>query len=426
MDNTSQNAFRSTSQQDVPRLSGGKGKRLWIFGAIGIAVLVSIIVSLLPWLRSGDSVHAAELRFGKVDSGAFVVDTSGYAQVVAARAPMLFAAADGSVRFSVETGQTVKANEVLAVMDSPALQAQLLQEQSAMDAARAEANRQRVANQRAILEKQRASDQAQIALTAAIREQTRAERAFALKAMSEVDYLRAKDAREAAEISVRHAKRDVALEQQALSLELQNRESLVQRQASVVAALQNQVNLLTMRAPFDGVVGTRVAAERAQLAKDAPVLSILDLSQFELDLNLGEIYSPLLQAGLSAVVSHEGKQIQASVKSVSSEITNGQVTVRLRFAESSPVGLKQNQRLLTRIEFERRTQALSIPRGVYLDQLGGKTIWLKQGNLLLKTPIEIGAIGADRVEVLKGLKAGDEVVLSAIETRPEQVQVYLH
>jgi HlyD family secretion protein len=425
--NPNSNPFRDTRAQDQQRavIPHQRSKRYLLIAAFVISAIASAWL-LAPWLRAGAGVSSNTLRFAEVSAGVFVADTSGYAQVVAARAPMLYAVAEGSVRYQVEPGQSVQQGDVLALIDSPALQANLAQEQSAMDAAVAEADRQRVANQRALLEKQRSRDQAVIAETAALREQQRAERAYALQAISEVDFLRAKDALAAARITVQHANRDMSLEQQSLALELNNRISLVARQRSIVEALQTQVAALSIRAPFAGVVGNRAAAERAQLGKDAAVISVVDLGEFELDLSVGEIYSPLLRTGLQANIERDGKNYAGIVRSVSPEVINGQISLRVRFQDGKPKDLKQNQRLLTRIEFERRERALSMPRGAYLDELNGKSIWLRRERVLQRVPIEIGAIGAERVEVLNGLKAGDVVVVSSVEAKPEQSQLYLH
>jgi HlyD family secretion protein len=429
MDNETQSrssAFGSTAQQDRPRDQRKKSRWLWPTLAIGLAAIVWAISAIAPWFQAGASVRASELQFGTVTRGAFVADVSGYAQVVAARAPTLFAPAAGSVRYQVEPGQQVRTGDVLAVIDSPSLLATLAQEQSALDAARAEAGRQRVANERAVLEKTRARDQAGILLTAAKRERERAERAYAVQAISQVDYLRAQDAFDAAQLTLKHADRDIALERQALRLELDNRESLVRRQSFLVDALEEKRKALEIRAPFDGVVGTRAAAERAQLLADAAVISVVDLSQFELDLAVGELYAPLLTPGLSAEVEHEGAKLKADLKGVAAEVIGGQVTLRLRFVDQMPASLKQNQRVLTRVELSRTSDALMVPRGAYLSDFNGKAIWRKRGNQLERTPIVLGAIGADLVEIQSGLQVGDTVVLSNVKTKPEQQQLYLH
>jgi HlyD family secretion protein len=329
------------------------------------------------------------------------------------------------VRYHVEAGQAVQKDQLLASIDSPALQASLLQEQSALDAARAEADRQGVANQRAILEKQRALDDARIAQTAAKRERTRADRAFELKAISEVDFLRAQDALAAADIQVAHGEKDVLLERSALALELRQRQSLVAQQNARVQALQVQAHALQMRAPFAGLVGALAASERAQLAQDAPVLALVDLGALELSLSLSEIYGAQLKAGLGAAVDYEGNTLRGEVRSVAAEVSGGQIALRIRLQDPLPAGLKQNQKLLARVEFERREQALSIARGAYLDELAGRAIWVRVGDRIERRSLEIGAIGAERVEVLRGLQAGDSVVLSSVKAEPNQTEIVL-
>jgi HlyD family secretion protein len=395
--NKPHDAFRNTTATDIRVAPAGRNLKPFIVAVAAVAVLALLASLIWPMLRAGSGIKASELRFGKAESGFFSADASGYATVVAARAPTLYAAAAGSVR----------------------------QEQSALDAARAEADRQGVANQRAILEKQRALDDARIAQTAAKRERTRADRAFELKAISEVDFLRAQDALAAADIQVAHGEKDVLLERSALALELRQRQSLVAQQNARVQALQVQAHALQMRAPFAGLVGALAASERAQLAQDAPVLALVDLGALELSLSLSEIYGAQLKAGLGAAVDYEGNTLRGEVRSVAAEVSGGQIALRIRLQDPLPAGLKQNQKLLARVEFERREQALSIARGAYLDELAGRAIWVRVGDRIERRSLEIGAIGAERVEVLRGLQAGDSVVLSSVKAEPNQTEIVL-
>jgi HlyD family secretion protein len=128
---------------------------------------------------------------------------------------------------------------------------------------------------------------------------------------------------------------------------------------------------------------------------------------------------------LGATVEHEGKVLRGEVRSVAAEVSAGQIALRIRLNEALPAGLKQNQRLLARVEFERREQALNIPRGAYLEELAGKAIWVRKGDAIERRSIEVGAIGADRVEVLRGLSAGEEVVLSSVIVQGQQQKIVL-
>lgn len=417
---TADHGFRDTRQQD--QLLVHAAQRPWwlqprtlLLAAAVVLVVVFLIRPIWRFLGAGDTASRSALRFATVEAGSLASEASAYGRVVAAMAPTLYAATAGTVVFKVEAGAQVQAGTVLAEVDSPELRNRLQQEQQALDSAQAEADRQRVANRRAELAKAREVEAARNVLTAAEREWQRAERAWAVQAMSEVDHLRAGDALQAAGVAFKFAERDLALERDALALELRNRQSQVSRQQLAVDEVQRQVQALSITAPFAGVVGTRLVADRTSVAANTGVLSVVDLTQLELEVPVAEIYAGKLVPGLDAELDHNGQRFPATVRTVSPEIVAGQFSVRLAFGEPSPPDLKQSQRVLARIALERREQTLSVARGGFLDQSGGRYAWKLEGDELVRTPIELGVMAADRVEILSGLTAGDQIVISPID-----------
>src|SRR3546814_4379920 len=68
-------------------------------------------------------------------------------------------------------------------------------------------------------------------------------------------------------------------------------------------------------------------------------------------------------------VTSNGKTYKAEVSAVSPEVVNGEVNARLRFAEGQqPPGLRQNQRLSSRIVLDTRKNVLMVERGPFLEQ----------------------------------------------------------
>jgi HlyD family secretion protein len=424
--------FRDTRAQDLaisPRKAGPRCLRYAGFMALALAAL-GLSAPFWRYL-GGVSVRTASVQFATVVRGDLVREASGIGRVVAARSPNLYAANAGVVRLSVEAGAAVAAGALVAQIDSPELQSQLMQEQSSLLALKSDAARQGVANQRAALAKTRELDIARISSTAALREWQRAEKALAVHAMSEVDYLRAKDALDASALLVAAAERDLTLERESLRLELSNRAALVARQLQVVNELERQVAALKITAPFEGIVGQLLVPDRSSVAANTALLSIVDLHELELEVVLSQLYSTDLTVGLPAVVELQAVQssasspgapnpqasglrsVPASVRLVSPEIQNGQVSVRVRFAETPP-DLRQNQQLNVRIRMEERKSVLRLPRGAFLDAQGGGFAWQRVGTQLKRVPIVLGASSIDAVEVRSGLREGDVIVSSAL------------
>ena len=97
---------------------------------------------------------------------------------------------------------------------------------------------------------------------------------------------------------------------------------------------------------------------------------------------------------------------------MSPEVRSGQVTGRLRFSGEVPQGLRQNQRLSTRIVLESRDDVLKVQRGAFLDSGGGRVAYVVQDDIAVRRPIRSGATSVNEVEILEGLEPGDRIIIS--------------
>ena len=85
-----EHGFRDTRAQDQLRAPAPTSRmKFWLIaGAVLLALF--LLQPVWRWLASGgQAVRASEMRFATVQRSDFVADVSGYAQVVAARAPSL-------------------------------------------------------------------------------------------------------------------------------------------------------------------------------------------------------------------------------------------------------------------------------------------------------------------------------------------------
>ena len=114
-------------------------------------------------------------------------------------------------------------------------------------------------------------------------------------------------------------------------------------------------------------------ADRASVAKDAPLLTVVDLSALEVEIKVTESLARDLRPGMSADLEGDGRHWQGSVSGVSPEVVAGQVTARLRFGGDKPAGLRQSQRLSVRILIDRRDNVLMVDRGTFVDQEAAAT-----------------------------------------------------
>ncbi|GAB2496184.1 efflux RND transporter periplasmic adaptor subunit [Pseudoxanthomonas sangjuensis] len=408
--------IRDTSAQDqVLAKPAGRGRLpRWAWSAAGAALLVLGIVWVgVQWLGGARSYDASRLRIAEVTRGDLVRDISADGRVIAANSPTLYAIAAGTVSLKVVAGDKVAKGQELAVIDSPELRSKLVQEESTLASLEAEAGRARLDAQIARLTARKALDQAQIDHTAALRDLERYQRAYDGGAVSKNELNRAEDEVKKAQIGLGSAHKDFDLQAAGAGLDARNKQLLADRQRAVVAEARRQVDALTLRAPFDGQVGQVQVPQGTSVVANGPVLSVVDLSKFEVEIRVPESFARDLAIGMPAqLTSGSGQPYPGEISAVSPEVVNGEVVARIRFSKDQPPGLRQNQRLSARILMDTRRNVLKVERGPFVEQSGGRYAYVMDGNVAVRRPVRLGVSSLSEIEVLDGLQPGDRVVVS--------------
>jgi HlyD family secretion protein len=394
-------------------------------GALALALLLVALPTVGRWLGAERSVAGERLRIAEVRRGTLVRDVSVQGRIVAAVSPTLYAPAAGTVTLKTQAGNTVKQGDLLAQVDSPELDNLLERERATLSELEIEVQRNRIASERLKLTSRRTADEARVALSAAQREMQRAEAAWAKNAIPQVEYLRAKDTLKTAEISAGHSQDDSGLEIRGIQFELQTREQQLKRQRLVVEDLERRHAELAVRSPVDGVVGTVAITDRAVVPANAPLLVVVDLSRLEVELQVPESYADDLGLGMQAQIRYGGATFPGTLASISPEVVDGQVVARARFDGELPPGLRQNQRVSTRVLMEEKPDVLMVQRGPFMDAGGGRFAFVVTDDIATRRPIEIGATSMTDVEILGGLEAGERIVISGTDEFAEAERILI-
>jgi len=408
-----------TSAQDV-QLAPRNRKNRQIMGGSILVLLLAVIWIAVPvvkrWANATVTVPIDRLRVATVSRGDLVRDVSVQGRVIAAISPTLYSTAAGSITLYVEAGAAVEEGKLVAVVDSPELANTLQQAQSSLEQLSLDLERQRIESRQLALDRRKAADLADVALVAAKREKRRADEANKVSVISVIDYEKAQDDLRNAELAYEHAVADANLFDERLTFELKARELEVGRQRLRVKDLQRQVDDLSIKSPVSGIVGDLLVAQKAAVSRDTPILSVVDLSRFEVEAQIPESYADDLAIGMTAEIRVGSNSFAGQLVAVSPEIINNEVGSRIRFSAEMPENLRQNQRLTTRILIEEHPDVLMLQRGQFLDSGGGRIAYvLEDDGLAIRRPISIGARSLAAVEIRGGLAEGDRVVISSID-----------
>jgi HlyD family secretion protein len=366
-------------------------------------------------LQAESAISATRLRFDTVHRGPLVRDIQVPGRVVAAVSPSLYAPAAGSISLRVNAGAQVKQGDVLAIIESPELQSLLQQANSLLQTLEVDVRRQRIDSRKQALGTRRLQDEAEVAFDAARREMARAEKSWSIRAISEVDYQRAKDDLKKADLAFQHASGDVALERESLAFEQETRELALEQQRLRAVEVARLVAGLEVRAPVDGLVGSIAVTDRTAVAQNQLLMTVVDLARLEIDVQIPETMADDLGLGMQAEIRIGSEKHAGTLVSIAPEITQNQVSGRVRFASEQPITVRQNQRVDVRIVIAEIADALLLTRGPFVDTGGGRIAYVVVDGIATRRSIEVGATSVAAVEVLSGLVEGDRVVISSID-----------
>jgi len=410
--------IRDTSATDRVLAKPGVSRpwRRWITtGVIVLAVLGGAGYLVRNWLGAQRSIDRSKLRLATVQRGTLTRDVVADGRVVAANSPTLYAIAAGAVGFRVRAGDQVKLGQLLASISSPELQARLAQEQATLAGLEANVGRAALDIEHGRANQQQAIAQAEIDHQAAAREVEINRQMFGRGVISELELRHSEDVLKKTEIVLAHARVEAGLAGKELTFDLGTKQQGLDRQRSVVHELERQVAALDITSPVEGQIGQLLVAQRTVVAANAPILTVVDLGAFELEIQVPDSFARDLALDMAAEIRSGNTLFAGKIRSVSPEVVAGNVATRIEFGAKRPEGLRQNQRLTARVLIEERTNVIEVERGSFLETNGASFAYFVTDGIAERRPIRTGSVSLEAVELLSGAKVGEQMVVSGAD-----------
>jgi HlyD family secretion protein len=294
-----------------------------------------------------------------------------------------------------------------------------------LESLRSEVKRQEIQTRTEQLALQQSLDLAEVTSIAARREKRRADTAFEKGIISVQDFEKAADDLHRAELEHQHLEDANVLRIERLNLELEMLNHDLSRQRFLVNDLLRKVEELAITSPVTGVVGNIEVNEMDFVSQYQALLSVVDLTVYEVEVEVPESHADDLALGVEAEINLSNEIFAGSLTSVSPEVQNGKVNCQIRFTGDSPASLRQNQRVSVRILLETKRQVLTVNRGNFMQATAGRFAYLVNDNVATKAAIEVGSTSVSKVEIIRGLEEGDVIVISGAGYFDDQDQVLL-
>lgn len=402
---------------DIPRPSAARKRRirLIIYMAVGLAAVPLITLGLSRLKPAPPSVDRATVWPDTVKRGPMLLQVRGLGTLVPEEILWIPAPIDGRVeRRPVLPGTPVKADTVLVELTNPDIQEAALEAEWQVKAAEALYNSLRAQLDSQLMD-QRAtaatvqSDYQQAKLQAETDEKLAK---LGLGSELKVDISKAK----AEALATRNEieKNRVEVSQKSVEAQLAAQKARVEQLRALYQLKKTQLESLRVRAGADGVLQELPVEFGQRLTAGTILAKVVQPTRLKAQLKIAETQAKDIQIGQSASIDTHNGIIAGHVSRIDPASQSGTRTVDVKLDGPLPKGAVPELSVDGTIELEHLNDVLYVSRPAFGQP--NSTISLfkveNDGKTAVRVQVKVGRTSVNTIEILDGLKVGDEVILS--------------
>lgn len=188
------------------------------------------------------------------------------------------------------------------------------------------------------------------------------------------------------------------------------------RAGQPLAMIESNLSLTnyTVASPLAGVVLARSASLGAVASEGMALYEIANLSELWVDLHIFGSDAQHITAGVPVTVTRMSDGVTAETtleRVLPGTATASQSTVARATIQNLDGLWRPGSAVKARVTVDRQDVPLVVPLTALQTADGGDVVYVRQGETYVTRPVKPGRRDAARVEILSGLKAGEQVVI---------------
>jgi HlyD family secretion protein len=380
--------------------------------ALVVASLIGVAVVRLEPAPAG--VDRASVWVDTVQRGVMLRDVRGQGALVSEDLLWIPAATTGRVdRIVLRPGTPVRADSIILELSNPTLQQELEDARLKLRGTESSFASLRVQIEDEELQ-QRATaatieaDYKKAALQAEVNEQL-----AALKLMSSLILRQSR--LDAEQLAVRHqiAQQQLAHAAESKRARLEERQAQVDQARAFMMLKAREVDALRVRPGISGILQVVPVDVGQQVTPGTNLARVVNPSRLKAEIRIPETQARDVQIGQRASIDTHNGIVAGRVTRIDPSVQNGTVTVDVGLDMPLPAGARPDLSVDGTIELERLENVLYVGRPAFGKENSSTMLFKVQPDgMASRVEVRFGRASVNSLEVLSGIGAGDQVVLS--------------
>ena len=209
------------------------------------------------------------------------------------------------------------------------------------------------------------------------------------------------------------AQQQLAKDSESMQARLAVQQSDLEQIRAVMRLKQRQVDELRVRAGLAGVLQLVPVEVGQQVGPGTNLARVANPARLKAELKIAETQAKDILVGQPVSIDTRNGLVDGKVARIDPSVQNGTVTVDVTIDGALPKGSRPDLTVDGTIELERLTDVLFVGRPALGQEQSTVGVFkLDPDGTASRTQAKIGRMSVDKVELVSGLNAGDQVVLS--------------
>jgi HlyD family secretion protein len=402
---------------DIPRPTAARRRRIRriIYGLLVLAAIPLITWALSRLKPAAPTVERATVWLDTVKRGPMLRNVRGLGTLIPEDILWIPATTDGRVEQRLALpGTWLKPETVIFILSNPELQQTTLDAEWKLKAAEAE-----LTNLRVKLQSERLNQQALAATVRSDLQQAKlqADRDAELNKLGLLANLNMVLSRTKAEdLANRDQIEQKRLEigTEAIQAQLAVQKATVEQLRALFQLKLSQVEALKVRAGVEGMLQQLQVDVGERVAIGTKLARVAQPKKLKAELKIPETQAKDIQIGQKAEIDTRNGIIAGRVSRIDPAVVSGTVTVDAKLEGELPQGARPDLSVDGTVEIEKLTDVLYVGRPTY-GQTNSQVGLFKlepDGKGAIRVQVKLGRSSVNTIEILEGLRVGDQVILS--------------
>jgi HlyD family secretion protein len=385
------------------------------YGVAGLIAIVAVTLGVSRLKPAAPTVERGTLLIDTVKRGPMIRNVRGTGTLVPEDIRWIPATTAGRVeKIVLRSGAEVKADSIVVELSNPDLQQSVTEAKLQLDSAEAQLTNRKAEVEKDLLTQRSAtaeigSNYRQAELKAQADESLFKDRLLD-ELTTKIDRAKADD-----------LKNRFAIEQQRLEMtektiksQLAVQEAEVNRLRTVWQLRMQQLDKLHVRAGINGILQTVPVEVGAQLQAGANIARVADPSRLKAELRVPETQARDVELRQMAEVDTRNGFVKGRVSRIDAAAVNGTVTVDVSLEGELPRGARPDLTVDGTIILENLPDVIQVGRPAFGQDAATISLFKVDPTTgeAQRTQVQLGRSSVTSVEILKGLKPGDQVILT--------------